>query len=412
MAEAAGREVELDVLRIAHGGVAVAELRPSSDSGGAGRVVFVADTLPGERVLARITDDSHPGWWRAETLRVLDPSPDRQPHVWQAASVQRPPERRAGGAEFGHIAPHRQRSLKTEVLTDALLRIGRLSPHDVAALAPEVRAVPGKPDGTRSRTRLRLHVDRDGRVGPFAARSRRVIPVDDLPLAVEALEALLPLRPRRGVRQLELVAADDAVFAATPRDRRPPIAQRVDGRAFTLDAVGFWQVHPAAAATLTAAVRRAIDPTRFDPGADNLDLYGGVGLFAAAVAGIGGEATRITTVESDAAASGHAAANLADLPGAKAVAARVDAFLAAEAGPRPHATVVLDPPRSGAGGDVVAAIAAAVPDRVVYVACDPVALARDLATFAELGYAPVSLEAFDLFPNTHHIEAVAALTRT
>ena len=400
---AAGREVELDVLRIAHGGVAVAELE--------GRVVFVGDTIPGERVLARITDDTHPSWWRAETLRVLDASADRRPHVWAAASIDRAPGERAGGAEFGHIDSARQRALKAEVLVDALTRIGRLNPSAVRDLVSEVAAVPGEQDGTRSRTRLRLHVDRAGRVGPFAARSRRVIAVADLPLAVAELEALLPLRPARGVRQLDLVAADGAVFAATPRDRRPPIRQRAGDRAFALDALGFWQVHPAAAETLTAAVRRAIDPSRFDPAAANLDLYGGVGLLAAALADVGGAATRVTTVEADAGASGHAAENLADLPNTNAASSRVDAFLSAADRLRPGATVVLDPPRSGAGRDVVAAITAAGPEQVVYVACDPVALARDLEIFAEQGYAPVSLEAFDLFPNTHHFEVVAALAR-
>ncbi|MGT2425331.1 class I SAM-dependent RNA methyltransferase [Amnibacterium kyonggiense] len=390
-------DLELDVLRIAHGGVAVAELD--------GRVVFVADAIPGERVLARITDDRHDRFWRAETVRVLDPSPDRVPHVWAAASVDRAPEQRAGGAEFGHIAPARQRALKAEVLRDALGRIGRLPASDVAALAPEVAAVPGRDDGTRSRTRVRLHVDRAGRVGPYAARSKRVVPVGDLPLAVEAIERLLPERARG--RELDLVAAGATAFAAGPRDRRPPIEERVGERTFRLEALGFWQVHPAAPQVLTDAVRAAVDPGRLDPDADNLDLYGGVGLLAAALAD--GRDLRVTTVESDAAASGHARANLADLPRARAVEARVDAFLEAERTPRPGATVLLDPPRSGSGAEVVDAIAASRPAQVVYVACDPVALARDLGAFADRGWRPASLVAFDLFPNTHHLEAVARL---
>jgi tRNA/tmRNA/rRNA uracil-C5-methylase (TrmA/RlmC/RlmD family) len=391
------REIELDVLRIAHGGVAVAELD--------GRVVFVADTLPGERVLARITDDRHDRFWRAETVRVLQASPDRVPHVWGAASLDRPIEQRAGGAEFGHIAPDRQRALKAEVLRDALGRIGRLSEEEVAALAPSVVAVPGAPDGTRSRTRVRLHVDRTGRVGPYAARSKRVVPVADLPLAVEALERLLPQRARG--RELDLVATASGAFAAGPRDGRPPVVERVGEREFRLEALGFWQVHPAAPAVLTAAVRAAADPALLDPDADNLDLYGGVGLLAAALAD--GRDLRITTVESDGAASAHAAANLADLPRARAAMARVDAFLAAERVARPGATVLLDPPRSGAGAEVVDAIVAARPAQVVYVACDPVALARDLGTFADRGWRAVTLAAFDLFPNTHHMEAVVRL---
>ena len=410
MGEACAVDVELEVLRIAHGGVSVAELGSADDPDGPGerrRVVFVADTLPGERVLARITDATHDRFWRAETVRVLNQSPDRQPHLWAAAGVERPPEQRAGGAEFGHITPERQRALKEQVLRDALQRTGGLSTPEVDALGTAVRAVPGREDGSRSRTRLRLHVDQDGRVGPYASRSRTVVPVHDLPLAVERLEALLP--DRSTARSVDLVAAADGAFAATGRRSHGPIVEHAGGRDFGLEALGFWQVHPAAPDVLQAAVRAALGPD-FDPDADNLDLYGGVGLLAAAMADAGGPATRVSTVESDRAATDHAARNLADLPRVRAVTARVDQFLARPRR-RPGATVVLDPPRSGAGAEVVRAIAESDPARVVYVACDPVALARDLKTFRGLGWRPVRLEAFDLFPNTHHLEAVAALVR-
>ncbi|MDH2443099.1 class I SAM-dependent RNA methyltransferase [Amnibacterium sp. CER49] len=398
-----GCELELDVLRIAHGGVAVADLD--------GRVVFVADTLPGERVRARVIEDRHERFLRADTVAVLEASPDRRPHVWTAASLDRDPVERAGGAEFGHIAPERQRALKTTVLTDALRRTGGLSEEDVAALAPEVRAVPGRSDGTRSRTRIRLHVDRAGRPGPYAARSRHVVPVADLPLAVEPLEALLPRRVPGGAKAVDLVAPSEGepFLLAGHRAHHDAVVERVGERRFVLDARGFWQVHPAAAAVLSDAVRRAA--AGLDPAASHLDLYGGVGLLAAALADAGGPATAVTTVEADGVASRHARDNLADLPAAHAVAARVDAFLDGEQEARPGAVVVLDPPRSGAGAAVVHAIARLEPARVVYVACDPVALARDLRTFAESGWRPARLEAFDLFPNTHHLEAVATLER-
>ncbi|MGN6743035.1 MAG: class I SAM-dependent RNA methyltransferase [Amnibacterium sp.] len=399
--ETEGAIVELDVTRIAHGGVSVAEHD--------GRVVFVADTLPGERVRARITDASHERWLRADTLAVLEPSPDRRPHVWAAASVDRDPAERAGGAEFGHIDPARQRALKTTVLTDALTRTGRMDADLLAALAPEVRAVPGVPDGTRSRTRIRVHVDDEGRIGPYAARTRHVVPVDDLPLGVPALEALLPAAPR-DTDAVDLVAPSvGEPFALAHRAAHKPIAERVGERVFGLEAAGFWQVHPAAPAVLTAAVRDAIDPAAFDPGAGNLDLYGGVGLLAAALGEVGGPGTAVTSVEAEKAASGHARANLGEWRRARTVAARVDAYLRRERAPRPGATVVLDPPRSGAGRAVVEAVAALGPAQVVYVACDPVALARDLAVFAGLGWRPVRMAAFDLFPNTHHFEVVTAL---
>jgi tRNA/tmRNA/rRNA uracil-C5-methylase (TrmA/RlmC/RlmD family) len=407
-----GDELELDVERVAHGGVFVAHA--------GGRVVFVPDALPGERVRVRIADASHERFVRAEALAVLDASPDRRPHVWSAAAIDRPPAARAGGAEFGHIAPGRQRALKREVLADALLRTGRLPQEALAAVAgdpagPEVQALPGPPDGTRSRTRIRLHVDADGRAGPYAARSRTVVAVADLPLAADGLEAVARLGGRwAGTSGVDLVAPSAGEpFALADGDGHPPIAEVVGDRRFALEARGFWQVHPAAAATLAAAVRRAVRPDLLDPAAPNLDLYGGVGLLAAALADVAGRGARITTVETDRRASDHAAANLADLPRARAVAARVDRYLRTEHRGRgaERATVVLDPPRSGAGRAVIDLVAARSPAQLVYVACDPVALGRDLGLLRGHGYELASLEAFDLFPNTHHLEAVAAFRR-
>ena len=122
-------------------------------------------------------------------------------------------------------------------------------------------------------------------------------------------------------------------------------------------------------------------------------------------------------MESDEAATDNASENLADWLGASAVTERVERFvsrIASEASATERArlraaTVVLDPPRSGAGRAVVDAIASLAPAQIVYVACDPVALARDVALFAERGYPLRTLRAFDLFPNTHHVEAVATL---
>ena len=125
------------------------------------------------------------------------------------------------------------------------------------------------------------------------------------------------------------------------------------------------------------------------------------------------------SVESSARATDHASENLADWIGAQSITARVDAYLrglvanssAADRSRLEAATVVLDPPRSGAGKEVVSSLAELRPAQLVYVACDPVALARDIGLFAPLGYSLTSLRAFDMFPHTHHIESVALLTR-
>jgi tRNA/tmRNA/rRNA uracil-C5-methylase (TrmA/RlmC/RlmD family) len=411
------------VTNVAHGGVFVARHE--------GRVVFVSDAIPGERVRARISEARHGSFWRADTVEVLTPSEHRRPHVWAAASVDRDPDDRAGGAEFGHIELGYQRALKASVISDALSRMAKLE------LSPVVEAAPGDevpggeaPEGTPGlgwRTRVRLQVAEDGTVGPYAARSHRVIAVDDLPLATAAVAAAAPLHSSfPGARSVDVIgpsAGGEIVFPNEPgaasASRSHVIRERVGEREFELDARGFWQVHHQAAGVLTRAVQDAVDDASFDPSAANLDLYGGVGLLAAAVGDRFGRTTKITSVESAANATDFAARNLADWIGAAAVTGRVERYVAraaaqasaVERGRQRAATVVLDPPRSGAGKAVVGSLLALEPAQIVYVACDPVAFARDVALFAAGGYEVRALRAFDLFPHTHHVEVVARLTR-
>lgn len=419
-----GALLDLDVTGIAHGGVFVARHE--------GRVVFVSDAIPGERVRARVVDPSGgsgtdrdtSSFWRAETVEVLDASVHRRSHVWAEADVSRPPEQRPGGADLGHIDIAHQRVLKRQVLQEAL---DRFAGGDL--VAPEVEAT-GVDEHWR--TRITLHVDAEGTIGPFAARSHRVIPVAEHVLARGPVDAAARALSGLPEGRVELIAPADGVVrrvlrpesgrtarhsgprrrGSVARRRRDPetIVERVAGRDFRLDVDGFWQIHPAAAGLLDAAIAELLDG-QVDPAAGHLDLYGGVGLFAATLGRLG--ARRITTVESSARATAHAAENLRDL-GVQAVTARVehylrtgDASLAGITG----GVVVLDPPRAGAGRAVVEALAARDPAAAVYVACDPVALARDLATFRGLGYEPRRIRAFDLFPQSHHLETVALLTR-
>ncbi len=411
-----GDLIDLDITGIAHGGVFVGRHE--------GRVVFVPDTLPGERIRARLSDTRKKSFWRAEALEVLEAAPERHPHVWASASIDRAPADRVGGAEFGHIELAHQRVLKERVLREAIERVGRLD-LDVAVRAA---ATDETPDGTGWRTRVSLHVDDAGRVGPFAARSHRIVETPDLPLATAAIaRAAAELRGGE-VGRIDLVQPADGRVRVLPRPdgaRRPAptdvVEERVGERVFRVDAGGFWQVHRAAAATLTDVVTAELTAIGgLDPEASHLDLYGGVGLFAAALGELGGAGTRVTSVESDARATEHAGENLAEWIGARAETARVDRYvarLAADASARErerlaHGVVLLDPPRSGAGREVVEAVAGLGPAAIVYVACDPVALARDLATFGDHGYrADRGIRGIDLFPNSHHVEAVAVLRR-
>ncbi|MEU8614005.1 RsmD family RNA methyltransferase, partial [Actinoplanes sp. NPDC048791] len=176
------------------------------------------------------------------------------------------------------------------------------------------------------------------------------------------------------------------------------------GREWRVPPEGFWQVHPAAADTLVGAVLEMLQPAA---GEISWDLYGGAGLFAAALA----ERTRAHTTVVESAAVGVAAArtNLADLTGVEVVSAKVDVALARRRVTGPVDLVVLDPPRTGAGAKVVRAITAAGPRAVAYVACDPAALSRDVQTFAAEGWQLAELRAYDCFPMTQHIECVALL---
>ena len=409
MGEHIGTDIELTVDKIAHGGIAVGRLD--------GRVVFVSDAIPGETVRARVSDDRKKSFWRADAVEVLQHSEHRREHIWSAAAIDRDPRGRAGGAEFGHIALAHQRELKRRVLAESLQRMAGIE-SDV-----EVEPLPGDPavNGLGWRTRIRLHVDDQGRLGPMASRSHSVIPVQDVPLATAAVQAATPFAERFvGLGTLDVIAPTTSEPRLVIGEQKPTVIRETVGqRTFQLDDTGFWQVHRSAPVALTRAVQEAIDAALFDPRAENLDLYGGVGLLAAAVADRFGAETRITSVESDERATDHASENLAEWLGASAETGRVERWLreldaGASAADRDRlrtATIVLDPPRSGAGSDVMTVLGRLAPAQLVYVACDPVALARDVALAAEAGYQLARIRAFDLFPHTHHVEAVATLIR-
>ncbi|WP_282847894.1 class I SAM-dependent RNA methyltransferase [Microbacterium oxydans] len=407
--------LELDITGIAHGGTFIARHE--------GRVVFVSDAIPGERVRARLiapqegADADTRSFWRAETIEVLEASEHRRPHIWAEADVSRDPADRPGGADLGHIDLDHQRELKRRVLTEALDRFA-----GKGLVAPEIEAVESG-DGRGWRTRVTLHVDDAGVVGPYASRSHRVVPVTSYPLARPAIAAAALALQGEAPGRIELVEPADGTVRVIRREEteRAPRVQRgfrkrpapeviqetVNDRRFDVDSTGFWQVHPRAASVLDAAVYGILDG-HVDEEKTHFDLYGGVGLFAATLADLGG--TDIVTVESSARATQHAAANLAPLE-VDAVTARVDRFLATRKGGGRAGAVVLDPPRAGAGRQVVEAIHGLAPDAIAYVACDPVALARDLGTFRTLGWNVDRLRGFDLFPHSHHFEVVALLTR-
>jgi tRNA/tmRNA/rRNA uracil-C5-methylase (TrmA/RlmC/RlmD family) len=419
-AAAAGDLVELEVGPVAHGGHCVARLRAPGEDG-PGRVVFVRHALPGERVVARLTDAGPKAtFWRADAVEVLDASPDRVASAWPEAGPGG-----VGGGELAHVRLDAQRAWKAAVLAEQLQRLARVE------RSVPVLGLPGDDErgGLGWRTRVGFLADREGRAGMRRFRSHDVLPVTAMPLMSDAL-AELDLLGRRwapGARieavapaggDAPVVLVDDQPYdlrrgKADPRpNARSAVREqvRVGERAwaYRVAAAGFWQVHREAPAALTGAVLDALGDV---DGARVLDLYSGAGLFTLPLADAVGDAGTVVAVEGDARAVRDARRNLHDRPQVELHAGDVAGALAAGAAGAGVDAVVLDPPRVGAGRDVVRAVAALAPRRVVYVACDPAALARDVAYLAEEGYGLADVTGYDLFPMTHHVEAVAVLER-
>jgi tRNA/tmRNA/rRNA uracil-C5-methylase (TrmA/RlmC/RlmD family) len=381
------RVLELEVGPIAHGGHCVARSE--------GRVVFVRHALPGERVLAVVDEDAGGSYCRADAVSVLEASPHRVPAPcpWARAGG-------CGGCDLQHVDPAAQRALKADVLAEQLRRLAGIE------RVVEVEELAGGPLGWRHR--VRLAVDEEGRAGLRAHRSHDVLPIDDCPLApAGALPPVLSVGHAPATEVEVTVDADGGVHAGGGESGGGErVVQRAAGREWRLSPGVFWQVHPALPDALAAVVGEWADAP---VGGTAWDLFGGVGLFAAVLAGQVGPEGSVTVVESSRQAVADGRAALADLPQVQWRAGRVEHVLGGLRG-RPD-VVVADPPRRGLGRELVDALCERAPGRVVHVACDPAALARDIALFAARGYRLAELRAFDAFPMTHHFESVALLER-
>ena len=376
-----GARFEAEVGPVAHGGHCIVRL-PEPES----RVVFVRHAVPGERVVVEITEGTEGDrFWRGDAVEVLEASPDRveAPCPYAGPGL-------CGGCDFQHVDLQRQRDLKTDVVREQFVRLAGYDPGHPLLADLSVEAVPGDDHGLRWRTRMQYVALPGGAQGMRVHRSSVVVEVDDC--RIEHPQAR------------ELLAGETT--------HQAPVEEIVETSAgsatFQVEADGFWQVHPGAPRVLVETVLDFLAPQQ---GERALDLYSGVGLFARFLSEAVGETTRVVAIEGDRQASKHAVRNLADRTKVVAACGTVDRVLATSYD-EPFDLVVLDPPREGARRKVVEQIVARAPRAVAYVACDPAALARDVATFAELGYQLTRLRALDLFPMTHHVECVALLTRT
>jgi tRNA/tmRNA/rRNA uracil-C5-methylase (TrmA/RlmC/RlmD family) len=434
------QDVEVTIEDVAQGGWCVA--RPEGLP-----VMFVRHTLPGERVVARVTEVTSK-FARADAVSILQSSQDRVdapcPHARPGG---------CGGCDWQHASLSAQRGLKAAVITQQLRRLAGIDRAvTVEPLAGDeaATAAAGAAPGLGWRTRVQFAVDRDGVAGLRGHRSHRVIDIGDCLIAHQAVRDLdIPGDEWTGATAVEVAAggADSTEnFAVTViegedrtgakgdrnrnRNRRPgkdrrsrPTRTLVEGRAYLAEqaadrlwqvsADGFWQVHPAAASTLSEAVIAALEP---EPGDTVLDLYCGAGLFAGVVAPLVGPGGTVTGIESDPAAVRNARQNLSDYPWAAFMQADVAKVASGDELP-PARLVIADPPRAGLAREVVdylngdAAAREQAPERFAYVSCDPATMARDLALLTAGGWELRDLRAFDAFPMTHHVECVAVLTR-
>lgn len=389
----------VDVTAMAHGGHAIARLD--------GQVVFVRHALPGERVRIRVTERTT-RFLRADATEVITAAPDRVPAPCPVAGV-------CGGCDFQHVSMDGQRRLLGSVVREQLQRIAGIDwPVDVEDV--------GSPLGWR--TRMTWSPGPQGKLGLRRHRSHEVVDVGTCLIAHPELPLLDRQQWDDQVTAVvssagERVIATDAEVSEDTRaavhgvvtSRGLPVSgldrvtEAVHDHRFTIGATGFWQVHPRAAETLVDAV---LAGAMVREGDTVFDLYSGAGLFSAFLADHVGDGGAVHAVEGSRTGAEDAQRRFTNQTTVHTHRSAVDRALTSDRLPARADVIVLDPPRAGAKKEVPL-ITARSPRRIVHVACDPAALARDVSLYAKDGYELVNLRAFALFPMTHHVECVAVL---
>jgi tRNA/tmRNA/rRNA uracil-C5-methylase (TrmA/RlmC/RlmD family) len=399
---------------VTHGGEAVGRLPD-------GKACFVAYAIPGERVVVEVVEE-HRRWARGRLVEVLEASPDRVdppcPYFGQDADGRA----RCGGCAFQHVAPERQAVLKRRIVVEQLERIGKLTDPPVAStLTPA-------PFGYRDAARFA--VDDEGRLGFRRLRSNDTIPVATCILltpetqgvrdeAGDGWDGVEEVTVRAGSRGRGMVIApgpggmppipegeaDITLLSASgqPAELRGTGAVRMEvaGLSYRVSATSFFQAGRPGAETLVRLVREA---AAVAPGESVLDLFAGVGLFAKALAADG---ATVTAVETHPGAAADAEVNLTGLPAQvlREPAETTVRRLVAEG--RWHDVVVLDPPRAGAGPELASLLPRLESRAVIYVSCDPAALARDARALLDAGMRLDVATPVDQFAQTAAIETVA-----
>ena len=375
-----------------------------------GRVVFVRYALPGEVVRAQVIEErgSH---WHAEAVEIIEASPDRIDSLCPIAGVGG-----SGCCDLAFATPAAARRLKGDVVANQLERLGG---HQWAGEAEEV----GSTGATGWRTRVRLDVATEGAQAGHAGfhRYHSSDLITDLSCAQVPEGMLAGLDGSKWPPGAQLhVALDEEgtrhVVQTGPRSDRKASTQVVEGsyeatqrvgdRTWSVPVTAFWQAHRDAARTYSALVKGW---AQLAPGMNAWDLYGGAGVFAAVLAESVGDTGHVLSVDTSRGSARAARAALADLYWVDVLTESVRRALGTQ---RRRADVaVLDPPRTGAGREVIDLLAAAGVPRIIHIGCEAASFARDVGLYRGHGYAVEELRVFDSFPLTHHVECVAVLSR-
>lgn len=403
-----------------------------------GRVVFCRGGISGELVEVMIHDDPGRAFCRGTVTGVLERSVDRIDPLCPAAAAG------AGCCDWSHIDPAAARAFSGTVLADQARRIGRIpsTPDRVPVGVPA-----GDGASTGWRTIARWVTGSDGVPGVRRSRSREVVTepcVQADPRLAEAVRTagVGPHREVLGVlgddgevhvahrpvtepatRGRDRGSRRGAATRARARSSRagawepvmgpPTVTRRVGEHTWRLPVDAFWQSHRSAAVHYSDLVRRAVSATAGLPAEPVVwDLYGGAGLFSAAVLDVAPRA-QLTIVESARPSLDSVGTALDVGPGVVPVAARVETFLDRTVGGTDRNgepdLVILDPPRGGAGIDVMTALAGGTASRIIHVGCDPASLARDVGVLVTAGWTLTDLRGVAAFPATHHVEGLAVL---
>ena len=386
-----GEVIEVQIGPVAHGGHFVARYN--------GQVIFVRHGITDELAKMKITSVSSK-IAHADVIEVTKPSEHRVlPPCRYAGSC--------GGCDFQHIEINAQREYKSVIVKEQFLRIGKM---DLDALGFDLKVQALEPtNGLHWRTRMDFAVSPQGGIGFFGARSNEVVEIKDCLIADERMNvAELSGRSWKSDARVEVAVSSTNEISVMRSGRSisgpTQIVEQVGGNSFKISPVSFWQSHKAAPVELTKAVLALLGVKNGD---NVCDLYSGVGLFAAAILKEVGDRGFVTLIESDKTAVIDARKIFLNKENVKILQGLVAQQLPIV---KRADLILLDPPRTGAGEIVIQQMVKFRPRKIVYVACDPAALARDAKTLEESGYKLDHIQAFDLFPMTQHIECVAGFS--